>query len=145
MKQKIPFAFVIEELERLHPVIKPMFGCYAVYVGEKIVVILRDRKDHEADNGVWLAIPHEHHESLKKIFPCLRSIGLLGKKETLWQNIPVDEDDFEELVFQSVRIEIVKKEIRGSARFPNKKVKKRRFNPAVDFASGSVLLYKVLE
>ena len=111
MKQKIPFGFVIEELERLHPVVKPMFGCYAIYVGETLVVILRDRQDHIADNGVWLAIPHEHHESLKKDFPCLRSIGLLGNKETVWQNIPVDEDDFEELVFRACEL-VVKRDPR---------------------------------
>src|SRR5882724_4596662 len=101
MKQKLPFEFVLEELDRVHPRVRPMFGCYAVYVGEKLMLILRNRKDHTDDNGVWLAIPREHHESLKKDFPCLRSINLLGTTETVWQNIPMDDNDFEELVMKA--------------------------------------------
>jgi len=38
-----------------------MFGCLAVYVKEKIVLILRDRRDETADNGVWLATTEDHH------------------------------------------------------------------------------------
>src|SRR5882757_11110207 len=101
MKQKIPFEFVLEELDRIHPRVRPMFGCYAIYAGEKLVLMLRDRQDHRDDNGVWLAIPLEHHASLKKEFPCLRSVRLLGKVETVWQNIPVDADAFEELVLKA--------------------------------------------
>src|SRR5882762_1242674 len=101
MKQKIPFEFVLEELDRVHPRVKPMFCCYAIYVGEKLVLILRQRNDYLDDNGVWLATPHEHHESLKKEFPCMRSIKLLGTVKTVWQNIPVDEDNFEELVLKA--------------------------------------------
>jgi len=104
MKQKIPFEFVLEELDRVHPRVRPMFGCYAIYVGEKLVLILRQRKDHIDDNGVWLAIPREHHESIKKEFPCMRSVRLLGNVETVWQNIPVGEDDFEELVLKACEL-----------------------------------------
>lgn len=101
MKSKIPFEFVLEELDRIHPRVKPMFGCYAIYVGEKLVLILRQRNEHTDDNGVWLAALHEHHASLKKDFPCMRSVRLLGSAESVWQNIPADEDDFEELVLKA--------------------------------------------
>ncbi len=104
MKSKIPFEFVLEALDRLHPRVKPMFGCYAIYVEEKIVLILRERNDHPEDNGVWLAAPHEHHASLKKEFPCLRSIRLLGSSETVWQNIPAQENDFEALVLNACHL-----------------------------------------
>jgi hypothetical protein len=104
MKSKIPFEFVIEELERIHPRVKPMFGCYAIYAGEKLVLILRKRNEFTDDNGVWLAAPHEHHASLKKEFPCMRSVRLLGSSETVWQNIPADEDDFEELALNACRL-----------------------------------------
>lgn len=103
MKSKIPFAFVLEELDRIQPRVKPMFGCFAIYVGEKLVLILRHRNEHTDDNGVWLAALHEHHASLKKDFPCMRSVRLLGSAESVWQNIPTDEDDFEELVFKACR------------------------------------------
>jgi hypothetical protein len=31
------------------------FACLAVYVADRIVLILRDKCDETADNGVWLA------------------------------------------------------------------------------------------
>lgn len=123
MKSKIPFEFVLEELDRIQPRVKPMFGCYAIYVGEKLVLILRNRKDHPDDNGVWMAALHEHHASLKKEFPCMRSVRLLGSTESVWQNIPVDEDDFEELVLKACRL-ILKSDVRiGKIPKPKKKKK----------------------
>lgn len=95
---EIPFSFVLERLDACSPVVKPMFGCFAVYHAGKIVLILRNRKDHAYDNGVWLATTNEHHESLKRIFPSMRTIRLLGAKESAWQNLPVAADDFEESV-----------------------------------------------
>jgi len=111
MKQKLPFPFVIEALDRLHPRIKPMFGCFAIYIGDKMVLMLRQRPDYPHDNGVWLASPLEHHQSLKKEFPCMRSVSLLGKAETVWQNISIDEDDFEELVLKACGL-ILKGDVR---------------------------------
>jgi hypothetical protein len=73
-----------------------MFGCLAVYVGEKIVLILRDKRDQTADNGVWLATTQEHHESLRREFPNMRSIQVFGKEVTGWQVLPADAPDFEE-------------------------------------------------
>jgi hypothetical protein len=123
MKQKIPFEFVLEELDRVHPRVRSMFGCYAIYVGEKLVLILRQRKDHSDDNGVWLASTREHHESLKKEFPCMRSVRLLGAVETVWQNIPVDEDDFEELVLKAC--ELIRKGDSRIGKIPKMKKKKK--------------------
>ena len=48
-----PFAFVLDELDALEPFTKPMFGCTAVYVGDRIVLILRERPTRKDDNGVW--------------------------------------------------------------------------------------------
>jgi hypothetical protein len=72
-----------------------MFGCLAVYVGDKIVFVLRDKPDKTADNGVWLATTKEHHESLRGEFPNMRSIRVLGKKITGWQVLPAEAPDFE--------------------------------------------------
>ena len=125
MKSKIPFEFVLEELDRIHPRVKPMFGCYAIYVGEKLVLILRQRNDYTDDNGVWLAALHEHHASLKKEFPCMRSVRLLGSAETVWQNIPAVEDDFEELALKACRL-ILKGDVRiGKIPKPKKRVQKK--------------------
>jgi hypothetical protein len=93
----VPFDFVLEKLFSLEPRVRPMFGCQAVYVGDKIMVILRNKPGvHDEDNGVWFSTRAEHHEALKKIFPSMRSIQVLGKGATNWQIIPHDADDFEE-------------------------------------------------
>ena len=98
-KKLIPFDFVLEILADLEPYTKPMFGCTAIYIEDKIVLVLRDKPDsYVEDNGVWLGTTTEHHESLRKDFPNMRSIGLLSKKPTAWQLLPVSAPDFEESV-----------------------------------------------
>ena len=82
-----------------------MFGCLAVYVEEKIVLILREgRRESPSDNGVWLATTEEHHESLKSEFPSMRSIRLFGRKVTHWQVLPVSAPDFEEDALRACRL-----------------------------------------
>jgi hypothetical protein len=81
-----------------------MFGCLAVYLGEKIVLILRDKPDHSADNGVWLATTRDHHESLREDFPGMRSIQLLGERITSWQVLPADAADFEEAAMHACEL-----------------------------------------
>jgi len=95
-RKPVPYAFVLEALAGLSPETRPMFGCLAVYVGNKIVLILRDKSGAQPDNGVWLATTTQHHASLRREFPNLRSIGLWGKEETGWQVLPADAVDFEE-------------------------------------------------
>ena len=92
-KKPVPFDFVLEELADLDPWTRPMFGCTAVYLEEKIVLILRDKKD--ADDGVWVATTKDHHESLRRELPSLRSITVFGTGETGWQVLPIDAHDFE--------------------------------------------------
>src|ERR1019366_8988327 len=89
-RKAVPHEFVLDAMAGLSPETRPMFGCLAVYVREKIVLILRDKRDEAADNGVWLATTVEHHESLRREFPSMRSIRVLGKKVTGWQVLPVD-------------------------------------------------------
>ena len=96
VRKYVPHEFVLDALAPVSPWTRPMFGCLAVYVEEKIVLILRQKPTHEADNGVWLATTREHHESLQEEFPNMRSIGLLGEKVSQWQVLPVDAPDFEE-------------------------------------------------
>jgi hypothetical protein len=95
-ERRIPFDFVLEQLEPLNPVVRPMFGCEAIYVGEKIVLILRLKEGSVADNGIWLATTVEHHESLRGLFPTLRSIEIFGQGVTGWQVLPSSAIDFEE-------------------------------------------------
>ena len=94
-RKVIPHEFVLEAIAALSPWTRPMFGCLAVYVEDRIVLILRDKRDQIADNGVWLATTEEHHESLRREFPNMRSIQVLGKKLTGWQVLPAAASDFE--------------------------------------------------
>ncbi len=96
-RRRVPHEFVLEAIAAVSPETRPMFGCLAVYVGDKIVCALRDKRDETADDdGMWLATTVEHHESLRRDFPGMRSIRVLGKDVTGWQILPADAPDFEE-------------------------------------------------
>jgi len=95
-RKPIPHEFVLDAIASLSPETRPMFGCLAIYVKDKIVLILRHKPNDKADNGVWLATTKEHHASLRREFPSMRSIQVLGKGITGWQVLPADAPDFEE-------------------------------------------------
>jgi hypothetical protein len=103
-RKVVPHEFVLEALAALSPVTRLMFGCTAVYIREKIVLILRDRQGAKADNGVWLATTEAHHESLRREFPNMRSIEVFGKDVTGWQVLPVDAPDFEEATLRACEL-----------------------------------------
>jgi hypothetical protein len=100
-RKPVPHEFVLDAIAQLSPRTRPMFGCLAVYVKEKIVFILRDKRNNTPDDGVWLATTEEHHESLRREFPNIRSISVLGKEVTGWQVLPADALDFEESVIRA--------------------------------------------
>ena len=103
-RKPIPHAFVLDAISTLSPYTRPMFGCLAIYVKDKIVLILRDKPTNTADNGVWLATTQEHHQSLRREFPNMRSIQVLGKPVTGWQVLPVDAPDFESAALRACEL-----------------------------------------
>jgi len=103
-RKPVPHEFVLEAVASLSPRTRSMFGCLAIYVQDKIILILRDKPDQKADNGVWLATNEEHHESLRREFPNMRSIQVLGKKVTGWQVLPADAQDFEEAALRACEL-----------------------------------------
>lgn len=103
-RKAVPHEFVLDAISALAPETRPMFGCLAVYVGEKIVLILRDKRDNTVDNGVWLATTEEHHSSLRREFPNMRSIQGLRTKITGWQVLPADAPDFEEAALRACEL-----------------------------------------
>ena len=103
-RKSVPHEFVLDAIAALEPETRPMFGCLAVYVGGKIVLILRDKRDKTDDNGVWLATTEEHHESLLREFPNMRSIQVFRKKVTGWQVLPADAPDFEEAALRACEL-----------------------------------------
>ena len=100
-RKPVPHEFVLDAISALLPHTRPMFGCLAVYVRDKIVLILRDKRENTEDNGVWLATTEQHHESLRREFPNMRSIHVLGKAITGWQVIPAGAADFEEAALRA--------------------------------------------
>jgi len=106
-RKPVPHRFVLDALAELEPITRPMFGCTAIYIAEKIVLILREKPTHTADNGVWLATTHEHHDSLRLDFPSMRSIQLLGEKISSWQVLPSDSPDFEQAALHACELVLV--------------------------------------
>ena len=125
--KSIPFDFVLEYLDRLNPFVRPMFGCHAIYVGDKIVLIVRKKDTGKRDNGIWLATTKQHHDSLKSEFPEMRSIKLLGPGQTGWQVIPSDSTNFEE---SAIKIcELVLKHDPRIGKIPEQKKNKNKAKP----------------
>jgi hypothetical protein len=97
-KQKPHHIFVLEALAPLHPEVRRMFSGFAVYLGDRIVCMLRDHEKSPRDNGVWLVLSEGINPAdpdLRREFPSIRSIGLLGDKIRHWLLIPSDGPDFE--------------------------------------------------
>jgi hypothetical protein len=107
-RKALPYEFVLDALAPLSIETRPMFGCLAVYVGDKIVLILREKHNESADNGVWLATTQEQHDSLRREFPNMRSIQLLGKETTCWQVLPADAPDFEEAALRACELVVAR-------------------------------------
>ncbi len=124
-RKTVPHEFVLDALAEASPRTRPMFGCVAVYVGEKIVLILRDKPAAAADNGVWLATTAEHHESLRRDFPAMRSIGVLGKAVTGWQLLGSDSEDFEEVALRACEMVIAGDERIGKVPGARRKTPKK--------------------
>jgi len=53
-RKPIPFPFILEALAPLDPEVRPMFSGHSVYIGDKIVFMLRDHAKSPQDNGLWL-------------------------------------------------------------------------------------------
>jgi hypothetical protein len=103
-RRPTPHEFVLDAIASVSPWTRSMFGCLAVYVEDKIVLILRDKKDQAPDNGLWLATTKEHHESLRREFPNMRSIQVLGSGVTGWQVLPSNALDFEEAALRACQL-----------------------------------------
>lgn len=97
-RKSAPYPFILESLTPLAPEVRPMFSGFAVYVGDKIVLMLRDSPKHPEDNGIWLVFSETANLTDARIgrdFPSLRLIGLLGGKIAHWRLIPADSPTFE--------------------------------------------------
>jgi hypothetical protein len=97
-KRNPPHAFVLEALAPLNPEVRRMFSGFAVYLGDRIVCMLRDHEKSPQDNGVWLVLSdgmNPADSGLRSEFPSIRTIDLLGNKIRHWLLIPSDSATFE--------------------------------------------------
>src|SRR5580704_13258442 len=92
-RAKIPYPFVVEALAPLSPEVRRMFSGFAVYVGDRLVLMLRDHTKSPKDNGIWLVLAEgidPADASLRRDFPSIRANQMLGNKISHWLLIPSD-------------------------------------------------------
>jgi hypothetical protein len=123
----IPFDFVLEQLAPLELTTRPMFGCTAIYVEDRIVFVLRKRGD--ADDGVWVAFEPARTEEMLALLPRLQGIELLGNSRG-WRKLAADSASFEEDVLRACALlrggdERLGKVPESRKRSPARKLRKR--------------------
>jgi hypothetical protein len=96
--RELPFEFVLEALAPLEPRTRPMFGCTAVYLDERIVFVLR--KKGSEDDGVWLAYESEREADVLALFPALARISLFPDSHG-WRKLSPGQPTFEEDVLRA--------------------------------------------
>jgi hypothetical protein len=97
-KQKPPHAFIVEALTPLNPEVRRIFSGFGVYLGDRIVCMLRESPKSPRDNGLWLVLSDSMDpadQELHREFPSLRPIELLRKKIGHWLLLPSDSPSFE--------------------------------------------------
>lgn len=100
MIKLVPYDFVFDYLPG-SVIVKPMFGMHYVYLGKKIMLILRNRTNEPELNGVWLATVRKHHDSLKEDIPPLGAAFMAGDERAgNWLFVHPDADGFEEAVIK---------------------------------------------
>ena len=113
--KRVPHGFILDAIAEVCPTTRAMFGALAVYVGEKIVFLLRDRPADPQANGVWLAIPTEFQESLHTDFPNAGPVRIMGKEISGWRLLAVAADDLRRVL--SMPVNWSSGTIPGSAKF----------------------------
>ncbi|MCI0389885.1 MAG: hypothetical protein MOB07_14140 [Acidobacteria bacterium] len=103
-KKRVPFSFVLEELDSLDPLVKPMFGCFSVYIGDKIVLFLCELERHPYQKGVWVATTPEHYRSLALEFSSTRSVEHPRIGKSPWLLLPAGAGDFEEQALRACQL-----------------------------------------
>jgi hypothetical protein len=96
MATPIPYEFVLDYLPT-GIMVKKMFGMHYIYLGKKLLLILR-RQNNESDlNGVWVSTSKAHHQSLMNDVPQLGLFSIVGDERLgNWLLIPPGEEEFEE-------------------------------------------------
>ena len=124
-KKQIPYEFILEELSGLDTHTRPMFGCTAIYVGSKIVLVLRKKEKMDLDTGIWVCIPDEYTLEMKTKFPILKGVTFFENENSAWQCLRETEEEFEALALQFCKM--IKKGDPSIGRIPKpKKLKSKK-------------------
>ncbi|HEX3935103.1 MAG TPA: hypothetical protein VHW43_10530 [Puia sp.] len=97
-EREIPYDFILDYLLRIETTVKPFFGMFSIYNGQKLLLMLRNRKDQPELNGIWVPTDRDGLESFKTELPSLRQIYGLGntrKSAAIWLMVPPEAPDFE--------------------------------------------------
>ncbi|MGA7158731.1 MAG: hypothetical protein WBY53_17935 [Acidobacteriaceae bacterium] len=97
-KSKPPYPFVLDALDPLHPEVRRMFSGFAVYTANRLILMLRESPKSPRDNGLWLVLSETTSPAdpaLRRDFPSLRTIDILGGAINHWLLIPSDSPSFE--------------------------------------------------
>lgn len=95
VKKQLPYSFVLDELATLDITSKPMFGFVYVYLGEKLILLLRERPNQPERNGLWLATTSEGLASLRQEFPLLPPSCVISSGKNGWLFLPARLEIFE--------------------------------------------------
>ena len=90
-----PFDFVFDYLPA-NITVKKMFGMHYIYLGKRIMLILRSSNKQPQWNGMWVATSTDHHQSLKNNIPELGAFFLDGnERHGNWLFLKDNTEDFE--------------------------------------------------
>lgn len=99
--RKIAYDFVLDALHELGPTTRAMFGSTAVYLGERVLFILRKKGD--PDDGVWVAFDEDRASDAIAALPNLTPIRRLPNVRS-WRKLAESHPQFEDDVLEACRI-----------------------------------------
>lgn len=99
--RQIAYPFVLDRLAKLALSTRPMFGSTAVYDGDEVLFILREKGD--ADDGVWVAYDEAREAEALSALPNLVKISRLPNVRC-WRMLAAASDTFGEDVLAACRL-----------------------------------------
>jgi hypothetical protein len=90
-RKSAPYPFILEAPTPLEPEVRAMFSGFAVYFGEKILLMLRDSPKHPEDNGIWLVFSETAHIEIH-LWPVPRARR--RHRQGVWSKMLVDRKFF---------------------------------------------------
>jgi hypothetical protein len=126
------FGFIFDHLPADELRVRPMFGAHAIYIGERIVLMVREKNSYPESNGIWVATSPEHHQSLRKEIPALHDVALLSERarKTAWQMIHTGDENFESDALYLC--ELIRKGDPRIGKVPKSKRKKAKAGDSID-------------